>query len=182
MYKSINTAITGIVLKEESSESKYFSSLIQEIIEIKGKLERLPPVPPSLPLGDLPLDHLSNESRDKLVRYHVSLDAWRGEIMPRREELTAQYVLCQEKLLAAIIDAEEEIFYESNNDESSHLGTVDGDGYIHVVERESPAWDDAVETLAISRSKCQLTTLTAAFVAALTAGAGYLLTLQAKRR
>lgn len=180
MYKSINAAITGIVSKEDSSKSKYFSFLIQEIIEIKGQLERLPPVPPSLPLGDLPLDHLPNESRDKLVRYHVSLDAWRGEMMPRREELTAQYVLCQEKLLAAIIDAEEEMFYD--NDESSRLGTVDGDGYVHVVERESPAWDDAVETLVISQSKCQLTTLTAAFVAALTAGAGYLLTLQAKRR
>eukprot|EP00571_Detonula_confervacea_P007420 CAMPEP_0172316506 /NCGR_PEP_ID=MMETSP1058-20130122/28448_1 /TAXON_ID=83371 /ORGANISM="Detonula confervacea, Strain CCMP 353" /LENGTH=390 /DNA_ID=CAMNT_0013030825 /DNA_START=27 /DNA_END=1199 /DNA_ORIENTATION=- len=179
LYESINAAIADITSTDDT-KTKYFSSLIKEIVDVQQQLGRLPPIPPTLPLDDMSLDDLPSSSRDALVQYNIDLDEWKEKGMPQQEELSAKYVQCQEKLLAAIIDTEEELFYD-NKDECNSLGTVNDDGYIEVVEKESSRWDDVNEALVTSQSKCQLT-LGAAFVAALTAGAGFLLTLQSKRR
>lgn len=179
LYESINATLTGITSKQDCMKTTYVSSLLKEIVDIQQHLDILPPMPPPLP-KELSLDDLPSESRDLLIQYRERLDAWRREALPEHEELKVRYAQCQEKLLAAIIDAEEELFYDKKG-ECNGLGTVNDDGYIEVVGKESQKWDDAGETLAISQSKCQLT-LGAAFVAALTAGASFFLAMQSKRR
>lgn len=190
LYEAITATAPGFGPKNESSS--YLSTLIKEAADIRHQLDRLPPIPPKLP--ELPLDELSSESRDALVQYHASLGAWKGEAMPEREELTARYVQCQEKLLAAIIDAEEGFFYGGkdtmldkgtascgNDDDRNDFGASNSDGYIEVISKESPQYDEMSEAIMVSKSKCQLT-LGAVIVAALTGGLSILLAMQSKRR
>lgn len=196
------TAVAAGIISERnySARAEYYSSLVGEAAEIRRELEALPPAPPALPEG-IPLDGLPRESREALLRYRDDLDVWRGEAMPRREELEGRYSRCQERLLAAIIDSEEGAFYEHGGEDDGSLdlgslgadeddgggergvfkGAVDDDGYVHVVEGKSPLWDEASEALIVPQARCQLN-LRAAVVAALTAGASFFLTMQSKRR
>lgn len=202
LYAAVAASAFGVDADETSLQTKHISSLVREMADVQRQLEGLPPPPPGLPEG-LPLDALPAESRDLLLQYRDRLDAWRGEAMPRREELSARYVRCQEKLLAAIIDAEEAQFWSARgaakfpNEDGDGVrnggisgdcraeskchafGAVNDDGYIEVIGNESPLWDDVTRTFSASQGKCQLT-LGAALFAALTAGAGFLLTLQSK--
>lgn len=174
------STLAGVTSNDDSVKTRYFSSLIKEIADVQQQLGRLPPIPPSLPLDDLSLDNLPIGSRDILVQYNIQLDEWKERVVPQQEELSAKYAQCQEKLLAAIIDAEEKLFYD-NKDGCNMLGAVNDDGYIEVDEKESIEWGDVNEALLTSPNKCQMT-LRAAFVAALTAGAGIIFALQSKRR
>lgn len=180
--KSIHATIARITSNDGSAPSKYVSALVKEIVDIQQQLERLPPMPPVLP-KELSLDDLPPESRKVLIQYSDSLDAWRRGVMPHQEELTARYGRCQEKLLAAIIDTEENMFYDNNVDEyRDAFGAINDDGYIEVVEKQSSLWGVVLnESMNPSRGKCQFATFSAALVAALTAGAGFFLTLQTKR-
>jgi len=194
LYEAFTASAVGFISEESSVKTNYITSLVKEIVDIQQQLEKLPPAPPTLPEG-FPLHDLPSESRDLLVQYRAHLDAWRREAMPQHDELSAKYGQCQEKLLAAIIDAEEAQFWGTKKDsveneetigvyvkedECKTLGTVNDDGYVDVIEKDSPLWDEASETRLDLQSRCQLT-LSAALVAALTAGAGFFLTLQSKR-
>jgi hypothetical protein len=176
--KSIHATIARITSYEDSAPSKYVSALVKEIVDIQQQLERLPPMPPALP-AELSLDDLPPESREMLIQYRDRLDEWRRGVMPHQEELSMRYARCQEKLLAAIVDTEQKMFYDCEVEGRDTLGAVNDDGYIEVVEKESSLWGVLTnESMMTSRGKCQFAT---ALVAALTAGAGFFLTLQTKR-
>ena len=170
---SINKTISGITSRDESAKTKYFNTLMEEIVDIQQQLDRLPPPPPSLP-EELSLDDMPEESRDMLVKYSENLDEWKGKIMPRREDLLAKYVKCQEKLLSLIIDTEEQVFYRNNN---SSFGSMNDDGYVEVIDKTSPQWDSVNDVL-VMRSRCHATTL---FIAAFAFGAGLFISLRSKR-
>ena len=179
--KSIHATIARITSSDDSVPSHYVSTLVKEIVDIQQQLERLPPMPPALP-KELSLDDLPPESRDMLIQYRDSIDEWRRGVMPHQEDLTARYARCQEKLLAAIIDTEEKMFYDDEDRCCDALGAINDDGYIEVVEKESSQWVNLINDATIaSRGKCQYVTLSAALVAALTAGAGFFLSMQTKR-
>ena len=173
IYESINKTISGITTRDESAKTELFNSLMKEIVGIQQQLDKLPPLPPSLPEG-LSLDDMPSEIRDMLIEYREDLDEWKGKVMPQREVLSAKYVKCQEKLLSLIIDTEEEAFYRNN---SNSFGSMNDDGYVEVIEKSSPQWDSVNDVLVI-RSRCHATTL---FFAALTFGAGLFITLRSKR-
>ena len=186
LFEALTATTADISSQHNSKKTEYFSSLVKEAAEIQQQLDRMPSIPPTLP-EELPLDDLPKESRELLVQHRTCLDACRGEAMQQREALSAKYSQCQEKLLAAIIDAEEEVFY-SHEGKSKNQGWGEGsdndinnDGYIEIAEKNSPFWDDVNEAVMNPQSKCQLT-LRAALFAALTAGAGFFITLQSKRR
>mmetsp|Transcript_5955 Transcript_5955/g.7741 ORF Transcript_5955/g.7741 Transcript_5955/m.7741 type:complete len:445 (+) Transcript_5955:78-1412(+) len=167
-----------------SAKSKYVSTLVTEIIAIKREMGELPPVPPPLP-QELNLHDLPAESRELLNQYRDNIDSLRQKALQEREGLTGRYAQCQERLLAIIIDTEEKLFWKSQDtvysDECNILGAVNDDGYIEVLGKKSPVWHDVDdEKVRTSQSKCQMT-LRAALFAALTAGAGFLLTFQSKR-
>jgi len=184
IYDSINATIAGLVSRNGSERTNVFSSLVQESVDIKTQLSKLPPMPPSLP-EDLSLNGLPSESRNMLVQYRESLNAWRNVVMPRQKELSDRYVRCQEKLLAIIIDDRSEEMFNGDRDEcckGDSLGKVNDDGYV-VVKKESVRWDEVSEALAVSQSKCQLSSsLGAAFFAVLAAGASVFFALQSKRK
>ena len=96
--------------------------------------------------------------------------------MPQREELSKKYLLAQEKLLALIIDQEEDTFhgYCGSKDE---FGAMNDDGFVVVRKTESCQWDHVNQAL-VARSKCNLTTL---FLAAVTASAALFVTIQRKK-
>jgi len=172
IYESVNKTISGITSRDESAKTKYFNTLMKEIVVIQQQLDKLPPLPPSLP-EELSLNDIPSESRDMLVKYSESLDEWKGMVMPQREDLSAKYIKCQEKLLSLIIDTEEEAFYRNNR----NFGSMNDDGYVEVIEKTSPQWDSVNDVL-VMRSKCHTTTL---FLAAITFGAGLFITLRSKR-
>ncbi len=179
--KSIHATIARITSNDDSPPSKYVSALVKEIVDIQQQVERLPPMPPALPellsMADLP-----PESREMLIQYSHSIDAWRRGVLPHQEDLAARYTRCQEKLLAAIIETEKKLFYDNGDEHSNALGAINDDGYIEVVERNSSLWGVIInESMNTSRGRCQIATFSAALVAALTAGAGFFLTLQTKR-
>ena len=179
--KSIHATIVRITSSDDSVPSQYVSTLVKEIVDIQQQLERLPPMPPALP-KELSLDDLPPESRDMLIQYRDSIDEWRRGVMPHQEDLTARYARCQEKLLSAIIDTEERMFSDDEDRCCDALGAINDDGYIEEVEKASSQWDDLINDATIaSRGKCQYVTLSAALVAALTAGAGFFLSMQTKR-
>lgn len=187
LYQALASSIHRMISEETASDeiSKYVSSLVKEIADIQQQLDSLPPTPPALP-GELSLGDLPPESRAILIKYQEHLEAWRGEVTPQREGLTRAYTKCQEKLLSAIIDAEEAQFWDKRSGADhyskmdNYLGSVNDDGYVEVVDKKSPLWCDLEENAVNRQSKFQLK-LGAAFFAALTAGAGFFLTLQSKR-
>jgi len=188
--------VHGVVSVDDSNKSTYFTSTVKEMVAIRQELERLPPTPPTLP-EEIPLEDLPRESRDMLIQYRHRLDSWREQSMPLQEELTKKYVQCQEALLAAIIDAEETQFWGKESSKKSlggelnqldapgignkwnTLNAVDNEGHIEDNKTTPKIFDDVNDTHAIS-GKCQ-SVLRAAFAAA-TVVAGFLLTLQTKRR
>ena len=182
VYDSINATIEGITSSKDcdSLKTRYFSTLMEEIVDVQQKLEQLPPMPPSLP-EELLLDELPTESRDILIQYRERLDAWRREVVPQHEVLTSKYVNCQEKLLSIIIDTEEEVFYNrGSGGDNSCLGEINDDGYIAVADKQSHLWDGVDDQLYTpSQSKFQVTTF---LLAALTAGASFFVAMQAKRK
>jgi len=173
IYESINKTISGITTRDESAKTELFNSLMKEIVDLQQQLDQLPPLPPSLP-EELSLDDMPSESRDMLIEYSDNLDEWKGKVMPKREELSAKYIKCQEKFLSLIIDTEEEAFYRNNG---SNFGSMNDDGYVEVIEKTSPQWDSVNDVL-VMRSRCHATTL---FLAAITFGAGLFITLRSKR-
>ena len=183
-WTGLHEALTGTSpggAPEPVSESMdRLKSLVKEFAEIKQQLESLPPIPPTLP-EDLPLEDLPEDSRDSMLQYRDHLSTWRGEAMPQREALHAKYAECHEKVLAAIIDREEELFHRRSQGARlrSDFGAINDDGYIEVAERRAPVWD-SVENVLVKRSKCQ-TTLIEVLVAALTVGAGFFVAMQSKR-
>ncbi|KAL9190157.1 hypothetical protein ACHAXT_007368 [Thalassiosira profunda] len=183
-WQGLHEAFTGTApggASEPVSESmRRLTSLVKEFAEIKQQLESLPPIPPTLP-EDLPLEDLPEDRRDSMRQYRDRLSAWRGEAMPQREALHAKYAECHEKVLAAIIDREEELFHRRSQGARlrSDFGALNDDGYIEVAERRAPVWD-SVENVLVKRSKCQ-TTLIEVLVAALTVGAGFFVAMQSKR-
>jgi len=116
-------------------------------------------------------------------------------LSPRRgiwdERTTAEYARRRERLLAAIIVAEEKVFYDhdddddkDNDDGDNGLWKVNDDGYVEVAGTRSSRWDRRAKdgSIVVPWTKCQLVTLGAALVAALTWGAGILVTFHRARR
>ena len=172
IYDSVNKTVSGITSRDVSAKTKLFNSLMKEIVDIQQQLDKLPPLPPSLP-EELSLDDMPSESRDMLIEYRENLDEWKGNVTPQRDELFAKYVKCQEKLLSLIIDTEEQAFYHKN----SSFGSMNDDGYVEVIEKTSPQWDSVNDVL-VMRSRFNATTL---FLAAISFGAGLFITLRSKR-
>ena len=68
--------------------------------------------------------------------------------MQPRERLETKYAACQEKLLACIIDTEEELFWKKQHSDDNKWSSLNEDGYVEVAPKKSPLWDDA-------ETKCQ---------------------------
>ena len=150
------------------------SHLVGEMLDIRRRLgERCPP-PPRRGWGATTAPHR------------------------RRNELLAEYARCRERLLAAIVGAEEEClhgFEDADNcddvrqrDDDNSLGGINDDGYVEVVGALSSRWDRCCADGSIDdvpplrTGKCQVVTLAAAALfAGLTWGAGILLALQRTR-
>mmetsp|Transcript_2250 Transcript_2250/g.3134 ORF Transcript_2250/g.3134 Transcript_2250/m.3134 type:complete len:402 (+) Transcript_2250:81-1286(+) len=149
LYETITNATTAGSNKEkiDSERARYVSSLIKQIVAIKQELDELPGEPPSLP-KDLTLDDVPDHIRQKLLEHHARVNEWRNETMLPRERLEAKYNACREKLLACIIDTEEELFWKKkakqlNNNSDDKWSSLNDDGYVEVVSKKSPCWDDA---------------------------------------
>lgn len=99
--------------------------------------------------------------------------------MEHRELLETRHSECREKILSAIIETEEDLFW--SKDESKLLGSCDEDGYFKVAKPDSPYWD-GVDGDYIAQRKCPLSfRYYAALAAAGVVGiAGFL--LQSKKR
>jgi hypothetical protein len=157
---------------------EYISSLVKELAYIQQRLNALSPLPPVLPdvmtLGDLP-----DDTHTLLIRHCSLFDAWRTETMEHRELLETRHSECREKILSAIIETEEDLFW--SKDESKLLGSCDEDGYFKVAKPDSPYWD-GVDGDYIAQRKCPLSfRYYAALAAAGVVGiAGFL--LQSKKR
>ena len=153
LYETITNATTAGNNQEkiDSEKAKYVSSLIKQIVAIQQELDELPnSEPPSLP-EDLKLDDVPHHIRQKLLEHHARVNEWRNETMQPRERLETKYAACQEKLLACIIDAEEELFWKKGakqHSDDNKWSSLNEDGYVEVASKKSPLWDDA-------ETKCQ---------------------------
>ena len=152
VYETITNATTAGSNQEkiDYGKVKYVSSLIKEIVAIQQELDELPREPPSLP-EDLKLDDVPDHIRQKLIEHHARVNEWRNETMQPRERLEAKYAACQEKLLACIIDTEEELFWKKGakqHSDGKKWSSLNEDGYVEVASKRSPLWDDA-------ETKCQ---------------------------
>lgn len=156
IYETITNATTAGSNQEkiDSERARYVSSLIKQIVAIKQELDELPGEPPSLP-EDLQLDDVPDHIRQKLLEHHARVNEWRNETMQPRERLEAKYAACREKLLACIIDTEEELFWKKGakqmRNDDNKWSSLNDDGYVEVVSKASPCWDD-VETKCRSKS------------------------------
>jgi len=104
----------------------------------------MPPEPPSLPT-DLTLDEVPDDIREKLLLHYDRVNAWKAESMQRREKLETKYAACQEKLLACIIDTEEEMFWKKGQKQRhDKWSSVNDDGYVEVVSKNIPTNIDGV--------------------------------------
>jgi hypothetical protein len=130
LYESITNATRAGLNHEkiDSDRSKYMSSLIEKIVVIKKELDEMAPDPQSLPKDD------------PLLSHHESVNAWKRETMQRRERLERNYDNCREKLLACIIETEEEVFWKGpkNRDDNKKWSRIDNDGYVEVISENIP--------------------------------------------
>lgn len=151
LYETITNATTAGSNQEriDSERTKYVSSLLKQMVAIKQELEELPKEPPVLP-EDLKLDDVPDHIRQKLLEHHARVNEWRNETMQPRERLETEYAACQEKLLACIIDTEEELFWKKQHSDDNKWSSLNADGYVEVAPKKSPLWDDA-------ETKCQST-------------------------
>ena len=146
LYETITNArnASGNEMKMDSERANYVSSLIKQIVAIKLELDEMPPEPPSLPT-DLTLDEVPDHIREKLLLHHDRVNAWKAESMQRREKLETKYAACQEKLLACIIDTEEEMFWKKGQKQRhDKWSSVNDDGYVEVVSKNIPTNIDGV--------------------------------------
>jgi hypothetical protein len=124
--------------KVASERAKYMSSLIKQVVVINQELDEMAPEPPSLP-EDLTLDDVPDHIRQKLLEHHARVNEWRKESMKRREKLESTYATCQEKLLACIIDMEEEVFWKKGTEHRDNKwNSLNDDGYVEVVSKNIP--------------------------------------------
>lgn len=164
---------------------QYLTSLIKEATSIQQRLEELPTILPPLPDVQA-LDGIPDETRQLLTQHYSLFESLRADTMHKREVLQADYSHCQEKILATIIESEEELFWtktKGNGEEikvDALIGANNDDGFVKVVGRDSSCWDDIGDTLATTQSKCPMTFHV--FVAAVAAGAGFFLSLQSNRK
>ncbi len=152
IYDTITNATTAGSNQEriDSERARYVSSLIKQIVAIKQELDELPGEPPSLP-EDLTQDDVPDRIRQKLIEHHARVNEWRNETMLPRERLEAKYAACREKLLACIIDTEEELFWKkkaTGHSDDNKWSSLNDDGYVEVASKKSPYWDGA-------ETKCQ---------------------------
>jgi hypothetical protein len=164
---------------------QYLTSLIKEATSIQQRLEELPTILPPLPDVQA-LDGIPDETRQLLTQHYSLFESLRADTMHKREVLQADYSHCQEKILATIIESEEELFWtktKRNGEETkvdALIGANNDDGFVKVSGRDSSCWDDIGDTLATTQSKCPMTFHV--FVAAVAAGAGFFLSLQTNRK
>lgn len=163
--------------KIETERAKYVSSLIKQIVAIKQELDEMPPQPPSLP-EDLTLDDVPDHIRQKLLDHHDRVNEWRKESMQRREKLEAKYAACQEKLLACIIDTEEEVFWKKGaKHHDNKWSSLNDDGYVEVVSKNIP------ESPNVCQSKSTLSQQAVILAGAIGAGLAFIVsTVLLKRR
>ncbi|KAL7464719.1 hypothetical protein ACHAXS_005060 [Conticribra weissflogii] len=127
-------------------------------------------------------------------RYYFRLEDWRTETTGRRLALERELFACRERILAAIVDAEERQFWrppnrernissheeEKDHSDSSLLGS-ENDGYFNVIDRESSTWDELGEEVAAGLSKCSILPVHTTFVAAATSIVAIFLAMQTRR-
>lgn len=146
LYETITNArnASDNEMKFDSERANFVSSLIKQIVAIKHELDEMPPEPPSLPT-DLTLDEVSDHIREKLLLHYDRVNAWKAESMQRREKLETKYAACQEKLLACIIDTEEEMFWKKGQKQRhDKWSSVNDDGYVEIVSKNIPTKIDGV--------------------------------------
>ena len=139
--------------KDRARSDDLVATLVKELVSLKLEVDSLP-APPSFP--DVDIDNLPGESKEALLRYQNNVEAWQER---QGKDLKLRLSLCKERLLAAIIDAEKDLF------EEGRIGEVNGDGYFEVRHNIVGVAAPASQTL------CPNITLTAALIAAVTAGA-----------
>ncbi|KAL7479044.1 hypothetical protein ACHAW6_004795 [Cyclotella cf. meneghiniana] len=187
IYEAVTTSILGTSPRDARRnhfvhmKMNCISSLVQELVTLQQKLNALPPIPPNLP-DVTSLTQLPDDTRILLIRHCTLFDTWRAETMEHREILQAKQTICQEKILSAIIEAEEELFWSRDKSkEEKLLGSYNDDGYFQVVERNSPYWDETDDMYTSRRYSCHLGLQCLVALAAGAAGIAGIL-LQTKRR
>ena len=146
-----------------TERAKYVSSLIKQIVALKKELEDMPPEPPTIP-EDLKLDDVPDHIRQKLIEHHARVNVWRNATMQQRKQMEEKFDTCKGKLLACIIDAEEEIFWKKECDK---WGSLNDDGYVEVVSKKSSVWDDSTT---VRENKSVLSQYATIFAGAIGAG------------
>ena len=141
--------------RDQAQSGDVIAALVKELVALKLEVDSLP-APPSFP--DVEIDDLPSESKEALVRYQNNIQAWQER---QGKDLKRRLSLCKERLLAAIIDAERDFF------EAGRTGEVNCDGYFEVRHN----FAEVARTRETSQTSCPNITLTAALVAAVTAGA-----------
>ena len=148
----------------DSERANYVSSLIKQVVAIKQELDAMPPEPPSLP-QDLTLDDVPDHIRQKLLDHHDRVNEWRNESMQRREKLEIKYAACQEKILACIIDTEEEVFWKKGaHHRENKWSSLNDEGYVEVVSKGTP------ENINVCQSKSALSQYATIIAGAIGAG------------
>eukprot|EP00574_Skeletonema_japonicum_P000411 CAMPEP_0201739018 /NCGR_PEP_ID=MMETSP0593-20130828/45554_1 /ASSEMBLY_ACC=CAM_ASM_000672 /TAXON_ID=267983 /ORGANISM="Skeletonema japonicum, Strain CCMP2506" /LENGTH=402 /DNA_ID=CAMNT_0048233255 /DNA_START=69 /DNA_END=1274 /DNA_ORIENTATION=- len=139
LYEIITNATTtgSNQVEIDSERARYVSSLIKQIVTVKQELDELPGEPPSLP-KDLTQDDVPDHIREKLLEHHARVNEWRNESMQPRERLEAKYAACLEKLLACIIDTEEQLFWKKGakqqHSDDNKWSSLNDDGYVEGAE------------------------------------------------
>ena len=84
--------------------------------------------------------------------------------MQRREKLEIKYAACREKILACIIDTEEEVFWKKGaHHRENKWSSLNDEGYVEVVSKGTP------ENINVCQSKSALSQY-ASIIAAIGAG------------
>ncbi|KAL3778916.1 hypothetical protein HJC23_009836 [Cyclotella cryptica] len=186
LYEAVTASILGTRRRDLQMnhavhmKMKFISSLVDELVTVQRKLNTLPPIPPTLP-NVMELTELPDETRDLLIRHCTLFDTWRAEAVEHREILETKQSICREKILSAIIEAEEEWFWSKDESQGERSpGSCNDDGYFQVVERNSPYWDD-MDDVYIPQRNCHMGLRFLVTLAAGAAGIAGIL-LQTKRR
>lgn len=150
-FRRIFESFSPSDVKDHAQSDDVVATLVKELVSLKLEVDSMQ-APPSFP--DVEIDDLPSESKEALLQYQNNVQAWQER---QGNDLKRRLSLAKERLLAAIIDAERDFF------EEGRIGEVNSDGYFEVrrnfVEVATPA------------TLCPNITLTAALIAAVTAGA-----------